>query len=282
MINRIIVGVDGSQYSFTAEDYGIYFSKKLKRPVLAINVMDLRLINEALVEDIIGILGFNEYINISDKIKEYLDKKGEAILKAFAVKCRNAGGDCSIAQILGIVADELVNMADPDDLLIIGKKGLNEDILPLHIGSTTDAVVKKSKAPVLAVEKEFREPRRVALCFDGRESSIKAVKFLNYLNNNLDFEKILVLSVINGKADEKDIKEKLSNNAEFYFEHILLEGYPEEELENYLNSNKKNIDLVVMGAFGEPKLKELILGSTTLYLLHKLELPILIIKWTFL
>jgi nucleotide-binding universal stress UspA family protein len=278
MINRIIVGLDGSKYSFTAADYGIYLSKKLKRPVVAVNVMDLRLINEALIEDFAGILGFTEYMNLTEKIKEYLDKKGEAILRAFAVKCRQEGADCSIVQILGIVADELVSLTDPDDLLIIGKKGLNENLLPLHIGSTTDAVVKKSKAPVLAVEKEFREPKRIAICFDGRETSVKAVEYINYLYKYLDIEKIIVVSVVNSKFPPKIIKEKLISVAKFDYELEFLEGYPEEELERYLNGHTDDIDLAVIGAFGESRIKELFLGSTTLYLLHKLKLPILIVK----
>jgi len=278
MINRIIVGLDGSKYSFTAADYGIYFSKKLKRPVIGVYVMDLRLINEALIEDFAGILGFTEYMNLTEKVKEYLDKKGEAILRAFAVECRQEGADCSIVQIFGIVADELVKLADPEDLLIIGKKGLNENLLPLHIGSTTDAVVKKSKAPVLATEKEFREPKRIAICFDGRETSIKAVKYVNFLYKNLDIENIIVVSVVNSRFPPKTIKEKLISVAEFEYKLEFLEGYPEEELERYLNGHADDIDLVVIGAFGESRIKELFLGSTTLYLLHKLKLPILIVK----
>jgi len=278
MINRIIVGTDGSEYSISAEDYGIYLSKKLVKPVLAVYVMDLRLINEAFIEDILGMIGFTEYINLSEKMKEYLDKKGEAILKAFAIKCRNAGADCSIAQIYGVVADELVNIADRDDLIIIGKRGVHEDILPLHIGSTTDAVVKKSKCPVLVAEKKFRIPKNIAICFDGREKSIKAIDYVSYLNKYLNFENIKVITVLNDKVDRDDIEIKLSKKAKFEYEMVFLEGYPEEKLEDYLNSNADNIDLAVIGAFGESKLKELILGSTTLYLLHKVKLPILVIK----
>ena len=278
MINRIIVGTDGSEYAISAEDYGIYLSKKLKRPVLAVYVMDLRLINEAFIEDLLGMLGFTEYINLSEKMKEYLDKKGEAILKAFAVKCRNAGADCSIAQIYGVVAEELVNIADPEDLLIVGKKGLHEDLLPLHIGSTTDAVVKKAKCPVLVTEKKFKEPKNIAICFDGREKSMKAIEYVNYLNKYLNFDSIKVITVLNDKINRDEIEIKLAKNAQFEYELILLEGYPEEKLEEYLNSNIDNIDLAVIGAFGESKLKELILGSTTLYLLHKVKLPILVIK----
>ena len=120
MFNRILVGIDGSKNSFVASEYGIYLSKLLKRPVIGVHIVDVRLIKGAFFEDIVGALGFSEYDNIAEKVKEALDQKGKVLLDIFAKECRKKGGDCSIAQVFGIPHKELINLADSEDLIIIG------------------------------------------------------------------------------------------------------------------------------------------------------------------
>ncbi|RUM60132.1 MAG: universal stress protein [Persephonella sp.] len=279
MISRILVGTDGSQHAITAEEYGIYLSKKLKRPVIAVYIMDKKLISEAIIEDVAAALGFGEYGDITDKIEEYLDEKGKAILKAFAVKCRNAGADCSIAQAIGFVAYELVNMADPEDLLIIGKKGVHEDILPFRLGSTAESIARHSKCPVLLADKEFREIKNIVIGFNGRGKSIKALQFATDLAKNLGLEGITVLSVLN--KDDEEIKLQLKQMVKgtvsgIDYQLIFKIGYPEEEILSY--TQESETDLLVIGAFGESRLKELILGSTTSFLIQRTDIPVLVVK----
>ncbi len=279
MINRILVGTDGSKYSLVAEEYGIYLSKKLKRPVIAIYIIDKKLISEAIIEDIAAALGFGEYADLTDKIKEYLDEKGKAILKAFAVKCREAKADCSIASAIGFVANEIINMADPEDLIIIGKKGIHEDILPLSLGSTTENVARKSKSPVMITPDKFREIKNILVAFDGKEKSIKALRFAEKLAKDLGLNKLEILSVLKKKNTERQLQlESIvkGNISNIEYEHIFKFGYPEEEIENYINEN--SIDLIVIGAFGEGRLKEFLLGSTTLYLIEKSNTPVIVVR----
>ena len=279
MIKRILVGTDGSKYSLVAEQYGIYLSKVLNRPVVAIHIVDKKLISEAIIEDIAGALGFGEYADLTDKIKEYLDEKGKAILRAFAVKCREAGADCSIAQAIGFVANEIVNMADPDDIVIIGKKGVHEDILPLPLGSSAEIIARNSKAPVMLTPDKFIEIKNILVAFDGKEKSIKALKFANGLVKDLGIDKVQVLSVLKKENSEKQLQlESIVKGilTDINFDFSIRYGYPEEEIEKYIEEN--NLDLLILGAFGEGRLKEFILGSTTLYLIEKTDIPVIVAK----
>ncbi|WP_456402655.1 universal stress protein [Persephonella sp.] len=280
MIGRILVGIDGSKSSWTAADYGIYLSKKLKRPVVGIHIVDVRLLESPFIEDIAGALGFTTYTDLTPKIKEVLDERGKAILSQFAKKCREEGGDCSIAQAFGIVANELVDMSDPEDLIILGKKGIHNQFAPLFLGSTTEAVTRKSKCPVLIVQDKFKEINNVLLAFDGREKSVHAAEFISDLSKNLDFQSITVISVLEEKNTEaeKHIKNLLNEYLKLEHEVIFRYGYPEEEIENFINDNRERFDLLAMGAYGESRVKELILGSTTTYLMDKSPFPVLLIK----
>ncbi len=280
MISRILVGLDGSKHSEIAGEYGIWLSKKLKRPVVGIHIIDIRLLEGPFIEDVAGALGFTTYSDITPKVKEALEERAKVILDTFAKECREKGGDCSIAQAYGIVYKELVNMADPEDLIIIGKKGQHPQFVNLFLGSTAENVARHSKCPVMITTDKFKEIKNVVLFFDGREKSIHAVNYLNGLYKDLGLNPVKIVSVLEEDSIEmkNHIKDLLNTHAQFEYETLFFTGYPEEVLENYLKENKENLDLAVMGAFGESRVKELILGSTTSYLMQKSPIPLLLVK----
>ncbi len=279
MVSRILVGIDGSKSSWVASDYGIYLSKKLKKPVIGVHIVDIRLLETPFIEDLAGALGFTTYADITPKLKEVLDERGRALLDQFAKKCRESGADCSIAQTFGIVANELVDMADPDDLIIVGKTGIHNKFAPLFLGSTSEAVARKSKSPVMISTDRFLEIKNVILAFDGREKSIHAAQYINDLYNDLGIEELTVITVLEEKSEkEKHIKELLDNNLKVPYRLNFLYGYPDEELEKFIIDHKDKYQLVAMGAYGESRIKELILGSTTSFIINKSPVPVLLVK----
>ena len=279
MISRILVGIDGSKSSWVASDYGIYLSKKLKKPVIGVHIVDIRLLETPFVEDLAGALGFTTYADITPKLKEVLDERGRALLDQFAKKCREAGADCSIAQAFGIVANELVNMADPEDLIIVGKTGIHNKFAPLFLGSTSEAVARKSKCPVMISTDKFLEIKKVILAFDGREKSIHAAQYINDLYNDLGIKELTVITVLEEKSErEKHIKDLLDSSLQVPYKLNFLYGYPDEELEKFIIDNKDKYQLVAMGAYGESRIKELILGSTTSFIINKSPIPVLLVK----
>ncbi|WP_456384731.1 universal stress protein [Persephonella sp.] len=280
MVKRILVGIDGSKSSWVAADYGIYFSRKMKKPVVGIHIVDIRLLETPFIEDLAGALGFTTYMDVTPKLKEILDERGKALLNEFAKKCREAGADCSIAQAFGIVANELVEMADPDDLLIVGKTGIHNKFAPLFLGSTSEAVARKSKCPVMITTDRFQEIKNILLAFDGREKSIHAAQYLNEFAPDLGIDRISVVTVLEEKSGEKEehIKNLLDNYLKLEYSLEFLYGYPDEELEKYILENKDRFHLITMGAYGESRIKELILGSTTSFIMNKSPIPVLLVK----
>lgn len=281
MIGRILVGLDGSKSSKVAGEYGIYLSKNLKRPVIGVHIIDVRLLEGPFLADISGGLGFSTYADLLPKIKEVLEAKAEAILDEFAVTCREKGGDCSIAEAYGVVVNELVNMADPEDLIIVGRKGQHPEFLPLLLGSTAEGVARKSKCPVMITPENFKEIKNILYAFDGREKSVHAATYVNYLAKHLGTS-VKVISVfedvVKDSERKSEFENRLKNLLEVDFELVDRYGQPEEMIEEYINQNKDSLDLVVMGAFGESTIKELILGSTTNYIASKSPIPVLLVK----
>ena len=57
-----------------------------------------------------------------------------------------------------------------------------------------------------------------------------------------------------------------------------LAGDPGYNIARFVNNAKNKIDLVVIGARGRSSAKEMFLGSTSNYVLHKSKKPVLIVK----
>lgn len=282
MIGRILVGIDGSKASKTAAKYGFYLSRALKRPVVGINIVDIRLFEGPFMADIAGGLGFTTYGDFTARMKEVLDARSQLILDEFTKECREEEADCTVAEAYGVPDYEIVQMADPEDLIIVGKKGEHAEIIRTLIGSTAEKVARKASCPVMITPiSEFRPFGTVLVCFDGREKSVHALDYTKHLSDKIPFN-IKVISVFEDKIKDiqkvSQFKERVANILEKDFEFVDKYGLPEEEIEKFLKENKDNIDLVVLGAYGDSYVREIILGSTTTYITAISPVATLLIK----
>lgn len=282
MIGRILVGIDGSKASKEAARYGFYLSKTLKRPVVGVNIVDIRLFEAPFMADIAGGLGFTTYGDFTAKMKEVLDTRSQSILDEFTKECREEGADCTVAEAYGVPDHEIVQMADPEDLIIVGKKGEHAEIIKTLIGSTAEKIARKASCPVMITPiTGFRPFSSVVVCFDGREKSVHALYFVKHLSEKMPFS-IRVISVFEDKIKDAEkvnqFRDRIANILEKGFEFIDRYGLPEEEIEKFLKENKDGVDLVVLGAYGDSYVREIILGSTTTYITAISPVATLLIK----
>jgi nucleotide-binding universal stress UspA family protein len=77
------------------------------------------------MNDISGSLGFEPFLNFSTRMREVLEEKGAAILKAFEETCEKAGVNKEIQMSVGVVAGEICEKAKVADLVVMGRRGLN-------------------------------------------------------------------------------------------------------------------------------------------------------------
>ncbi len=281
MIKRAIVGFDGSKSSFVAANYAFDLGKTLNIPVVGIYVIDKRLLDETLLEDLAGILGFTFYLGISQKVKEALEKKADALFEEFAQLGRQKGAKVSLVQVEGIPYEEIANEADKEDLIFIGYRG-SEIVKGFLIGSTAERVVRKAPCPVFVARDNYSPIKRVGVAFDASEVSKKALlvgaelaqaykAYLEviFVEPSESFPEELVDRI---KAEADKILEPLKVDYTF----TLLKGFAEEKLIEYQEHG--NVDLLVMGAFGTRPLKEILLGSVAYYVMHNAKGPVVFVK----
>jgi len=281
MFNRLVVGFDGSKSSFVAANYAFDLGAKFGIPVIGIYVIDKRLLDETLLEDLAGILGFTFYLGISQRVKEALEKKADVLFQEFAELGRQKGAKVSLVQVEGIPYEEIAKEADPEDLIFIGHKG-SELIKGFMIGSTAERVIRKAPCPVFVARDNYKPIKRVGIAFDGSEVAKKALKVGSNLAKGYgaSLEVIFVEPSENfpeGLIDKiKAEADKVLEEENIDYTFTLLRGFPEEKLVEYQEHG--NVDLLVMGAFGTKPLKEILLGSVAYYVMHNATGPVVFVK----
>ncbi len=262
---RIIVGVDGSKAGWTASKYAFELGRALDIPVIGVYIVDERIIDESFLEDLAGILGFTYYVGISQRVKEFLENQADAVLDEFLTLGRKQGVKVSSFQATGVPYKLLSEQADEEDLIVIGKRG-RKPVEGYFLGSTAERVVRLSKCPVLVVSEEYIPIKKVCVAYDGMEMSVKALSLVKELS------KLLSWSLCALHVGEEDYSKDVGEGVEY----VNIKGIPEEKIVEYCK--EKGVDMLTMGAFSKGRMKELFLGSVTLFVMHHLDIPLLMVK----
>ncbi|MBI5885502.1 MAG: universal stress protein [Deltaproteobacteria bacterium] len=271
MIKKILIPQDGSEYSKSALDYGIYLAREFGAELIGINVVDVVALEGPLLHDLSGSLGIEPLMNLSTRMREALEERGKVILEGFSASCAEAGVIHDKRQASGIVATEICNAAKLADLVIMGGRGLNARFDYGLLGSTTESVLRRSPQPVFVVPVVFKPIAAPLLAYDASPNAARAMHSAAQFCKALK----LPLTVITVSKQETDARLK---EAEDY-----LKGYglkvvythvnddPPVGIEGYYKEHAH--DLLFMGATHHAALVEMVLGSTTEHVMRRIAGP---------
>jgi nucleotide-binding universal stress UspA family protein len=183
--------------------------------------------------------------------------------------------------VFGELTDQLAEFEANADVVVIGKRGEWEGQSALHLGSNLERVVRASQRPTLIVPPHLRPLRRFVIAYDGRASSEKAIDFL--INNTLLIEaECHLLMVTIGDSNRRDqfpiAAERLRAAGYQVVERLQIMEPGRHDEAIIAAVEKSNVDLLVMGAYGHSRIRNLIIGSTTTALLRGCTVPILVVR----
>jgi nucleotide-binding universal stress UspA family protein len=286
MIKRILIPTDGFANSRQAQDFGIYIAGRLNASLTGLYVIDVSLIQGPMLTDISGSVGMPPNEGFFDAIEKSLEEKADSILKEFQDSCHKSGIKAEVKKITGRISAAIIEEARDADLILMAKKGehfhLKEGGL---LGSVAEAVARHSGKPVLVTPENFIEIESMALAFDGSDSASKALELslelsaqavwpLTVIIINSGSKKAAALIAQVEEANQKDPDEPPIADCET----IILSGKEKEAEEIIKFIREGAVELMVMGAYGHNRLRELFLGSTTSYVISKSPIPVLLIR----
>lgn len=277
MINKILVGIDGSGDSFNAYKSACELAETLNAVMEVVFVVDTRkteipymytsTFNDIAYEKIY-IPPDPEMVSFYTKMKDDLRKFGENCLARCKEYACYPEIDKKMVILEGVPQDVLLEKVKGESLIVIGRHGENGKFHSSVLGSTTEELIRRSNVPVLVVENPVKSIKEIAYCHTSGASTEHTLDFLldNFNRRGVN------LTVIHQKKCEipvRILESFLGDITRITVEH---EGRIAAELE------KHTFNAVVTGAHGKHKLTDFIVGSAAVHLVRKSRVPLFIVN----
>jgi nucleotide-binding universal stress UspA family protein len=173
----------------------------------------------------------------------------------------------------GVLAEELAAALERGDLLAVGQKGR---MASAGMGSMARSLIKQAPCPVLMASGDLRPIMRILAAFYGSETSRKAVRFARDLAKAADLPfNVLSVGGVTWSADETLLAaQEVAGDAQ-----VLAVGPGDEpEAEQILRvAQHAGLAMIVMGAFPDSWMHQLLFEGTTGQVLRNLNAPVIVV-----
>jgi nucleotide-binding universal stress UspA family protein len=284
MMKKIMTCVDGSAITAAVTDAAIWASKKLDKSVCFLHTLEKEQQHGA--DDYSGAIGLGARSALLEEMTKLDEQRGKVALQlgkellTTAVKKAESAGVKGVEMIQrhGDVVESINDLLDKIRLIVIGRSGQGHDGNFNALGSHIEMLLRKATDPVLIVPAEFKQPASFMVAYDGRETADKALQ--KVIDGGLLYG--LHCHLVSVKNNETDLTDKLDAAKQrlekkgFTVTASFIEGDIHQSLMEYKTTN--NVDLVVMGAFGHSKLRQFFVGSNTIKMLERCDVPLIVLR----
>jgi nucleotide-binding universal stress UspA family protein len=276
MIDSILAAIDTSEFGARVGDHALFVARVFGSRIRALSVIETKKIEGPLLRDYLATVGLEPGLDYKHKVTLFLESKARAILSDLEGRCAAAGISFASEVVHGIPTRALLERATACGLLIIGQKGEHAEWHGESLGGSVQDVVRSSPRPVLVTPKRFRDIGRAVVAYDGSNYAREALRLAAEIARRTSLH-VTVLTVQNGVIDadalRREIAEQAGADAPAY-DLAMRTGEPHREILELVE--RIDAHLVVMGAYGHSRIRELIIGSTTEQVLRHAKVPVLL------
>jgi nucleotide-binding universal stress UspA family protein len=279
LFNRILVPTDGSESASAAAGYAIQLASAFDSTLVALHVVDVRLIEGPVLQTIGSMWGDIPLPVRQEGVTRTLRERGSELLEALVERAQEADRPIETALETGLAAEVIVDRARGVDLVVMGRRGEYADFGSHAVGATVAAVARRSPRPVLVCPRGSDALMRPLVAYDGSDHATRALEIaVEYAET-----RGCPLHLVCVREELAEARRTLDEACEYARGHDLDptclakegESVPERILEA---AGDVEADLLVMGSFGKSRLKQFLLGSTTETLLESFNHPILLYR----
>jgi nucleotide-binding universal stress UspA family protein len=280
MIKTILVCLDGSKYSEAALNGSLWFAKQLKAELHILSIADVRLLEGPWLADLSGMTGAQPFQALAPQMREIYESKAQMVVSRAAEAAKKQDVLCHTEVRTGRLVDEILQAELNVELVVMGQRGEGFEITGEWLGTNVERVVRKSIKPCLVTPGEFRPVQNILIAYDGSEHANHALYAALDLTKALKAK--LTILAVEGTNDEEEKSWRLKEASDIAEKQgvkaapLVVHGSPEEKILEVASDQK--IDLIVMGAYGHTRLRELVLGSVTNHVIRKSSVPVLLTR----
>lgn len=282
---KVLACVDGSASTTSVTDWAIWSALRLEVPLEFLHVVD-RHAERGPSRDLSGNLGMDAQESLMQELTALDEQRsklamdhGRHFLDQVRARATTAGLEkIDTRQRHGALLDTLHEMEPQIRLAILGPHVHDRSSSRLHLDHHVENVVRSLQVPVLAANGPCKMPHSFVLAFDGSATGRKTVQTVaaSPLLRGMICHIVTAGSPTSQVVAQAEEAREVLSETGFVCEVAITEGHAEEVLHAYQAQHKT--DLLVMGAYGHSRIRELILGSITTTMLRSSPTPVLILR----
>jgi nucleotide-binding universal stress UspA family protein len=277
MIKSLLVALDSSAHSRAAREHAVELGKIYQARVTGLYVLDIRYLEMPPYLDYSYTFEAVPPTMVPLDVLEKFRVKSERILSDFREVMEREGLPVETRTEEGVPGQVIADLGEAYDLLVMGKRGEHAKWGRDLLGSTAEAVARRSGTPVLLVEEKWHPLKEALVLFDGSHSANRAVKLAADLAEHTAEE----LRVLTAEDDAEKGRTTLEE-AKAYLDPLrlkvtysVLPGRPVKAAAAAIADDPA--DVVIMGMRGHSPLRHLILGGTAEQLMRSVQIPVLLV-----
>ncbi|WJY22382.1 universal stress protein [Fontisubflavum oceani] len=283
-MGKIIALVDGSTYSESVCDHAAWVAKGKGWSVDILHVIGRR--DESTdPRNLSGNIGLgartallHELAELDAQRAKLAQKRGRAILEDAVARVSADGVKAHSKLRMGDLVETLREMETEADLVIVGKRGEAADFATMHLGSNLERAVRSSTKPVLVASRAFQPVKKLLVAFDGGTSALKAVDHIarSELFAGLDIHLLTVGNESTAAKRGIEGAAALLKGAGYEVTSEIVAGEPDKVIADRAEAH--DFDLLIMGAYGHSRIRNLFIGSTTTEMIRSCKVPVLLFR----
>jgi nucleotide-binding universal stress UspA family protein len=279
MIKSILLAIDGSNYTESILKYGVDLANKFDAHLRVLTVIDIRIFEWAVA---IGVEGFAPIIPSTayqEESQRLLEEKADKLLERTSEVLKEAKVSFEIEKTSGSPVEIICDKCRLADLIVMGCRGEFGPWRDKMLGATLEATSRLAIKPILVTQKEYSKISHILFAYDGSINSNKAFPWVGAFAKQ--FEAKLTILIVSSEEESakgilKDSTNYLSNYDLSEINTMIKEGDAETKIVEA--AKEVNADLIIMGSYGHSRIREAILGSTTVHVMRHARAPILMVK----
>lgn len=283
---KILACIDGSRYTVSVCDHAAWAANRLGEPVELLHVLARQPTDPAIAADRSGQLGigtrgelYRRLIELDEQRNRLAHEAGRHLLDEAAERIRQGGVERVMQRLAhGELVDHIHDHEADARLVVIGRRGEGEDQAPQHLGSNLERIIRASRRPIVIAARQFRPPARFLVAYDGSASAERAIDALVRNPILTDAEGHVLLVGAGTEAERQRLNgvvERL-RQAGYSVSGDIRSGDPDRLISATIDAEAS--DLLVMGAYGHSRIRELMIGSTTTSVLRTSTVSVLVMR----
>lgn len=285
-MNKVYACIDGLASTAAVIDWAAWSAQRLNIPLEFLHVLEHQS-DRAALADYSGAIGLGaqeallQELSALDAQRSKLAQEAARPLLAFA---RDRATALGVTQLDGRMrhgewGDTLQEAEADARLFVLGEHDHATRPSRIHLDHHAERVIRSVKRPVLvATQARFEAPQRFVIAFDGSPTARKTVDTVAASPLLKGLSAVVAMAGADSATAQQQLAWAQSTLAAAGFDVSVawVPGEPEQALPALIQSQAAG--LLVMGAYGHSRIRQLIVGSTTTTLLRLSEVPVLILR----